>query len=402
METEAAAPDKLRLGVLASHPIQYQAPIFRALARECHLRVLFAHRQTQQAQADAGFGVAFDWDVDLLAGYTHEFLPNLSARPGTDHFSGCDTPAAAQAIASSGFDAFLVMGWNLKAYWQAVHACRRSGVPVMVRGDSQLATQRNPATRLVKRMVYPWLLRRFDACLYVGQRNRAYLCHYGVPAPRLFFAPHSVDVDAFAHAASSADIAATRAAWGMSPDEAALLFSGKLVQRKRPGDLLAAATQLLAHGRPVRVIWAGDGPERRALEAQAARLGVPATFLGFQNQSALPGLYRAADLLVLPSEGSETWGLVVNEALACGTRCVVSDACGCAPDLVGPGTGAIFETGDPSSLAEAIAGVLRQPRNDDAIAAINTAYSPDATAAGILKAARAIAARSRVRSTSRP
>lgn len=402
MQAEATPATGLRLGVLASHPIQYQAPIFRALARQCELQVLFAHRQTAQAQAEAGFGVAFEWDVDLLGGYAHAFVPNVSKRPGTDRFGGCDSPGLVQAIAGAYFDAFLVMGWNLKVYWQAVRACRAHGIPVMVRGDSQLATQRDPLKRLAKRLAYPWLLRRFDACLYVGERNRAYLTHYGVPPARLFFAPHSIDVEAFAHAAACADVAAIRAAWNVQPGDAALLFSGKLVQRKRPSDLLLAAARLRSQGRPVHVVWAGDGPEREALAALAESLHVPTAFLGFQNQSALPALYRAADLLVLPSEGSETWGLVVNEALACGTRCVVSDACGCAPDLARAGTGAVFATGDPADLARATATLLDQPADPAALGAVSAAYSPAATAAGILQAAHAVAARPLARRKARP
>src|SRR3954471_4092901 len=103
-----------RLGVLASHPIQYQAPLFRELAKRLDLKVFFAHRQTAQQQAEAGFGTAFDWDVDLLSGYAHMFLENRAPRPGVGRFLGCDTPEVANRIATGRFDAFLVTGWNLR------------------------------------------------------------------------------------------------------------------------------------------------------------------------------------------------------------------------------------------------------------------------------------------------
>ncbi len=377
-----------KLGVLASHPIQYQAPLFRELAQRCDLKVFFAHRQTPQAQAAAGFGVAFEWDVDLLSGYAHTFLPNVAKRPDTGAFRGCDTPAVAAEIESGGFDAFLVMGWHLKCYWQAIRACRRRGVPVMVRGDSQLLTPRSPLKQAVKAVLYPWVIRQFDACLYVGQRNREYLQHYGAREDRLFFAPHCVDTLAFASVAAGVDRDAMRAGWGLTPQDKAVLFAGKLVGRKRPADLVLAVAQLRGQGEPAVLVWAGDGPDRKALQLLGESLGVPMVFLGFCNQSQLPAVYRSADVLALPSESSETWGLVVNEAMACGTPCVVSDACGCAPDMIVPGvSGAVFEAGNVEALASAIQGVLdaalpRQPVQDKA-----AAYSVAAAATGVLAAA---------------
>ena len=124
-----------RIGFLVSHPIQYYTPIFRALAKQCALTVFFAHRQTAEQQARAGFGVTFDWDVDLLSGYESRFLVNVARRPSTERFGGCDTPSIAAEIAGGNFDAFVVPGWALRSYWQAARACRRLGVPVLVRGD---------------------------------------------------------------------------------------------------------------------------------------------------------------------------------------------------------------------------------------------------------------------------
>jgi len=384
----------LKLGILASHPIQYQAPLFRELASRCDLHVFFAHRQTPQAQAAAGFGVAFEWDVDLLSGYAHTFLPNVAKRPDASAFRGCDTPAIGDAIQIGGFDAFLVMGWHLKSFWQAIRACHRHGVPVMVRGDSQLATPRGRLKQGVKSLLYPWVIRQFDACLYVGQRNREYLKHYGAQAGRLFFAPHCVDTLGFAAAASQVDRDEVRSSWRLGLDEKAVLFAGKLVDRKRPADLVKAAAQMRSDGQAAVLVWAGDGPERQALEALGVSLDVPMRFLGFCNQSQLPAVYRAADVLALPSEGSETWGLVVNEALACGTPCVVSDACGCAPDMIIPGrSGEIFLMGNVDSLSKNLRDALRITRDSPGIAGVTELFSVRATADGVLMATAALQSR---------
>lgn len=388
-------PRRLRIGVLASHPIQYQAPIFRELAREADIHVYFAHRQDAQGQADAGFGVAFDWDVDLLDGYSHEFLANVARRPGTSEFPGCDTPGVGASIASLRPDAFLVMGWNLKAYWQAAFACRRNAVPVMVRGDSILATRRGIAKRALKRLGYPWLLRRFDACLYVGESSRRYFSHYGVEEGRLFFSPHCIDNAAFARAAAAVDRAALRRELGLDGPGPVVLFAGRFVETKHAADLVAALGDLRRRGIAARGLFIGDGPLRAHLQAHATDCGAPIVFGGFWNQARMPAAYAVADALALPSGDSETWGLVVNEALACGLPVVVSDAVGCGPDLVVPGvSGATFPVGDPAALATALAGVLQERAKTDAVEALISRYSPARAASGILAASDAIVSRS--------
>ena len=140
--TAAAAPGR-RLAIVASHPIQYQAPLFRELASRFDLSVLFAHRATEEDQAKAGFGVRFDWDVDLLSGYAHVFMDNVASRPGLGGFFGCDTPEIYARLAEGKFDAVLVSGWHFKSYRQAALAAKRLGLPLLVRGDSHLGTQRS-------------------------------------------------------------------------------------------------------------------------------------------------------------------------------------------------------------------------------------------------------------------
>ena len=377
-----------RIGFLISHPIQYYAPIFRELARRCELTVFFAHRQTPEQQARAGFGVAFDWDVDLLSGYHSRFLVNVARQPSTDRFTGCDTPGVADEIALGRFDAFVVPGWALRSYWQAVRACRRLGVPVLVRGDSQLVSRRNSTIRIVKALAFSQLLRRFDGFLYVGQRNREYLLHYGAPAERLFFSPHCVDNDAFAAASSGIH---------RQQGRRRVLFVGKLIGRKHPADLLHAVARL--RDKPVQIAFAGAGELEPELRKIAAASSVHADFMGFVNQSELPAVYASADVLVLPSDGQETWGLVVNEAMACGIPAVVSDAVGCGPDLIEPGrTGATFPLGDVAALASAIENVLSFDAEPTRryLAAKMAVYSPARAATAIVDAATTLAARARL------
>ena len=391
-----------RLGILVSHPIQYYAPWFRHLAERLDLDVFYAHRQDAAGQAQAGFGVAFDWDVPLLEGYRYHWLRNVAARPGIGTFRGCDTPELYDIIDRRRFDAFLVFGWNRKSSWQAIRACWKNRVPVLMRGDSQLETSRSLAKRALKSLPYRWLLPRIDAHLYVGQRNREYLEHYGVPAERLFFCPHFVDNDFFATSAKRARVDGTcariRQDLGIPQDAFVFLFVGKLIAKKRPADFVNAcrtAFQAPDTSRPHAII-VGDGPLRSELQEIAAPAADRIHFAGFLNQSELPAYYAASNALVLPSEASETWGLVVNEAMACGIPCIVSDAVGCGPDLIETSrTGDTYPAGDVPALAACLRSQSEPPADDrgpsaSELARKMTAYSIDAAAEGLLTALKSL------------
>jgi glycosyltransferase involved in cell wall biosynthesis len=381
----------MHLAVLTSHPIQYYAPLFRKLAKSVDLRVFFAHRATSNEQAGAGFGTAFEWDVDLTSSYPSTFLKNVARRPGIGSFSGCDTPGIGLALREGKFDALLLMGWHSKSYLQGLLAAKRLGIPVMVRGDSQLATPRSSLKRMAKALAYPPFLRLFSAALYVGQRSRAYYQHYRFPSRRLFFSPHSVDSEWFAATATHEARRHLREALGIADETAVLLFAGKLVPFKRPMDLLLAAAACRASGHNVEVMIAGDGELRDRLIGGAMELSVPLHMLGFRNQTEMPAAYAAADCLVLPSSANETWGLVANEALACGRPIIVSEACGCAPDLAADGNaGQNFPVRNVSSLAKAIRDVIANPPSLESIQKISCKYSLDAAVAGILSAAEMV------------
>jgi glycosyltransferase involved in cell wall biosynthesis len=380
---------RTRLAVLTSHPIQYYAPLFRELARRFDVHVFFAHRATAEQQAAAGFGVAFDWDVDLLSGYAHSFLRNVSARPGTDRFSGCDTPEIGARLKEGGFDALLVMGWNLKSFLQGVFAAKRLGIPVMVRGDSHLATPRSSLKRRTKQLAYPVFLRLFDAALYVGSRNRMYFEHYRYPRDRLFFSPHCVDTKWYGARATAVAGAALRAGLGIGAETKIVLFAGKLMPFKRPLDVIAAVAALRAQDWPIHIMVAGAGDLAGEMTRTAASEGVPLSMLGFCNQSEMPAVYAAADCLVLPSNARETWGLVANEALACTRPVVLSEACGAAPDLAADGhAGRVFPMGDVPALAATLASLLGNPPAPEAIAAKSRSFSVEAAADGIALAIR--------------
>jgi glycosyltransferase involved in cell wall biosynthesis len=381
----------MRLAIVTSHPIQYQAPIFRRLAQLVDLTVFYACHSTPDDQAKAGFGVAFDWDVDLTSGFEARYLENVSIKPGPSHFAGCDTPSVGAHLRKGKFDAVLVLGWHLKTHLQTILAAKLQRVPLLVRGDSQLGTPRSLPKRLAKELIYRPGLRVFDAALYVGRHSRAYWDHYGYPAHRLFFSPHCVDTLWFRARATPEARIDLRQKLGISAGQFVALFAGKLVDFKRPLDLIAGAARAAGPEGQVDVMVAGAGPLQKKLEDASRQQGVRLHLLGFCNQTEMPPAYAAADVLVLPSNGRETWGLVANEAQACGLPIIVSDACGCAPDLAADGiAGRIFPLGDVDALAAALAAVKAQPPSRVAILERSDAYSIEAACSGIVAALQSL------------
>jgi glycosyltransferase involved in cell wall biosynthesis len=136
------------------------------------------------------------------------------------------------------------------------------------------------------------------------------------------------------------------------PSHTCYLYAGKLEPKKRMMDLLRAFERALQENPALHLLVAGTGKLMGEAQEFAHSRRLPVSFAGFLNQTEITRAYAAADCLVLPSDYGETWGLVVNEAMACGLPAIVSDRVGCGPDLVEEGiTGAIFPFGDVEALA---------------------------------------------------
>ena len=352
----------MRLAVVTSHPIQYHAPWFRAMARQpgLDLEVLYCHQATKKEQSDAGFGVEFDWDRSLLDGYQYSFLRNVAPAPSVARFSGLDTPELSTKL--SDYDSVLVSGWHYKSAWQAMWTCWRRKIPVMMRSDSHLHTKRGGLKKILKELPYRSFISRLDACLPVGRWSKEYFLHYGAQTDRIFTVPHGVD-DFFERQAASfvSTRVGLRMKWGLEADQTVFLFVGKFLPIKRPLDFVRAIQRAHQIDRRIAGLMVGDGPLREQCQLLARELNLPIQFSGFLNQSQMSQGYVAADALVLPSEG-ETWGLVVNEAMSCRRPCLVSDQVGCGPDLVSNDeTGFIFALGNIGALASRMIDCASNP-----------------------------------------
>ena len=350
----------MRLAIISTHPIQYYAPVFRALARSQAVRpkVFFTWSQTaSESVVDPGFERTIAWDIPLLEGYEFEFVPNTARDPGTHHFQGLRNPGLVRAIEAWGAEAVLVFGWNLHSHLGALRYFKKR-IPVFFRGDSTLLDRRGAWKTAARRIFLGWVYRHVDVAIAVGSNNRDYYRWCGLPEQCIAFAPHAIDTQRFADLdGSHAELAARwRHELGIPASARTLVFAGKLQPKKDPLLLLEAFSRC---GAPGHLVFVGNGELERQLKAHAqGRHDVH--FLPFQNQSAMPSVYRLGEVFALPSRGpGETWGLAMNEAMASERPVIAGSQVGGARDLIARDVnGWVFQSGSLDELAAVVRKAL--------------------------------------------
>lgn len=346
---------KPRLLIVTSHPIQYQAPWFRALHEDgrLDLQVLFLSLPDPHEQG-VGFGHAFEWDVPLLEGYSWQVAPSASGNIRAGWW-GLYLRSAQNDLAVYKPDVVLLTGWQNRGMLQCLRSTRKLRLPLLLRAESNGL---EPLTR-IRQLKNRWIVSAADQLLPIGTANRRYYEKLGLAERLGPEAAYFVDSQFFASRADEAGLRSwqLRRRFGIPEDAFCFLFVGKFVEKKRPGDILQAMAKLAKiANRELHLLMVGTGPLEVRLQGQVATENLPVTFAGFLNQSEIPQAYAVADCLVLPSDYGETWGLVVNEAMACGLPAIVSDRVGCGLDLVISGeTGFIFRFGDIVHLAQRMA-----------------------------------------------
>jgi glycosyltransferase involved in cell wall biosynthesis len=354
-----------RVLLVATHPVQYGAPLFRALSEDPRLDIQVAYCDMGGAEEhlDRDFGVAVKWDIPLLDGYRWACLRNRSPRPGVGRFFGFCNPGIWRLISDGNFDAVVVFtGYVYATFWMALAAAKRRHVPIFFGTDAHELTPPDAKRWKIalKKWLWPRLFRLADRVIVHSSGGAAMMRSLGIPAERIALFPYCVDNNWWTEQSRLVDRAAVRARWKIPKDACVVLFCAKLQPWKRPQDLLVAFAR--AAGPDAYLVFAGDGALKQSLEAQAGSMGVAdrVRFLGFVNQSGLPEVYGASDILVLPSS-YEPFGVVVNEAMLCGCAAIVSDRVGARFDLVREGeTGFTFPSGD----VEALAGILGRALNE--------------------------------------
>jgi len=329
----------MKLAIICTHPIQYYIPVFKILAQKTELKVFYT--AGKNTHFDKGFNQGVNWDIPLFDGYLFEFLLNTAKEQGSHHFMGIKNPDAIKHITNFGPDYLLVYGW---AYFSHLNILRhfKGKTPILFRGDSTLLNKKSIFKSFLKGVILKYVYCHIDKAFYVGTNNKAYFKKYGLKEEQLKFAPHAVDNERFIRKSTS-DI---RSQLHIQKHETLILFAGKFESIKDPELLLKAfiALNLLN----VHLLYVGSGVLETELKSKANGY-CNIHFMPFQNQSAMPAVYQACDLFCLPSK-NDSWGLVVNEAMAAGKAIIVSDKTGAAIDLVRPLNGRIFQSGNLKDL----------------------------------------------------
>ena len=348
------------------------------------LHVFFQSDISTRAFYDAGFDRQVSWDVPLLDGYAHSFLPTRLGSP--ERITGFLplSRGLGRALRKGRFDVLWVHGYARAYNVLSALQARASGLGVLVRDDVHRQGNRRRAGREALKRAQLGLMSRLGVgFLAIGKLNADYYRELGVAPDHIFLAPYAVDNAHFRQriAAARPGREALRARLGLADAAPVILYAGKFIARKRPGDLIAAYRQALpaleAQGRPAPwLLLAGSGETLEAARAEAEGLA-RVRFLGFQSQAELAALFDLCDLFVMPS-GVEPWGLVVNEVMNAARPVIVTDQCGCAPDLVRPGeTGYVYPTGNVARLAGHLAALcadaaLRARMGEAALALVST------------------------------
>lgn len=358
----------VRLAYLVSHPIQYQAPLLRRIAQEpdIDLTVLFCSDVSVRPFHNEGFGRVLQWDVPLLEGYRHRFLPAWGRRDQVNGWRPL-THGLGRILGEGRFEALWVHSYARLTNLSAMLAARRRGIAVLLREEmSGISAERSAARRTAKRIAMAGLDRLVAAYLAIGSANRDYYREHGIAQARIFPMPYAVDNARFRQAAAEARPlrASLLAGLGIPADRPVAVTAARLVEAKAQVDLIEAWrlwTQRIPPERRPFLLLVGEGPLRAQLEHAADGLET-VRFAGFRNQTELPGFYAAAELFVLPSR-REPWGLVINEAMNAGCAILASDRVGAARDLVRDGVnGMVFPAGSVPALAEALERLFADPQ----------------------------------------
>jgi glycosyltransferase involved in cell wall biosynthesis len=333
------------------------------MAHHPHLEILVAYMSLRGAKpyVDPGFGVEVAWDLPLLEGYPWIELGRTDV-DGKPKWPSLRRKVQIWELLKNGrFDALYVSGYQFLDAWAALLAAKRFRTAIIFATDAHTLASRKARSRLAMRIKRAVLRRIFalaGGVLVSSTGGVEYVKSLGVDESRIFLGGSVVDNSWWTERAAQQDRATVRREWSIPVDALVVLYCAKLQRWKRPEDLLEAFSRANVLGS--YLVFAGDGPLRAPLEKLAENFGITerVRFLGFVNQTGLPGVYVASDLLVLPSD-YEPFGVVVNEAMLCGCPAVVSDRVGAKHDLVRDGeTGRVFPCGDIEGLAKILRSLL--------------------------------------------
>lgn len=332
---------KKNLVIITTHPIQYQVPLFKELNKIKNLKlfVFYASDHGVNSESiDKEFNKRFAWSIPMLKGYKFFFSKkNYNYDSWFLKYIGLS-----QQLRKIEPNFILILGWNKVLYLQAFLYAIFNNIPILLRAENNLGSNNNFLKNAIKKLLFPIFFSFFYKIFYIGTLNKYFYLNYGVKKNKLLFAPYFVDNNFFKKKRETKN------------NTFNILYVGKFISRKRPFDILKTAL-LLKDYKHIKFFLVGDGPLLEECKKWANFFFLSnVNFLGFKNQFDIKKIYNRSHILVNCS-AYETWGLVVNEAMASGLPCLVTNMTGCSFDLIKNNqTGHVYKVGDLKSLSKLI------------------------------------------------
>lgn len=390
---------EFHLAVINSHPIQYFAPLYAELNQCAELKItcLYFSNIGLRGEVDPSFNAELKWDIDLLAGYSYKFLGKKAMTKTPSGFLSLVVPEVWTEIRNGKYDGLWLHGYNYFANLIALVAAKSKGIPVFFRGETHLKLKRSALNNMIHQVLTTILFKYIDAFFSIGSKNKEYYQAMGVSESKIFNVPYTVDNKRFMYASSlsNEEKKNIRNEYQLSTDRPVILYASKFMRRKRPEEVLYAASDLQSRGYKFTVFMVGSGEMEAYLISLAGQLNLTdVVFAGFINQIRLPEVYAVSDIFVLPSE-NEPWGLIVNEVMCAGKPVIVGSEVGCVDDLVIHGVnGYQIEVGETSQLIDALEQLITNPERRLEMGAksleIINNWNYEACKVGIIKAVNSI------------
>ena len=350
---------KKNIAIISTHPIQYQVPLFKKLnsSTTC-VDVFYASKQNLSSKKkDLEFNVNFNWDIDLLTGYNQFFSTNQTNELDSWKLSFTNFE---QLLNNKKYDAILIFGWNNLLYWKSFFFAKKNKIPIILRVETNLNSEIGYIKKKLKFLILKILFKYIDHFLFIGKLNRRFYKYLNVPNKKLFPAPYFVDNDFFKKKIIINNPIKKKLNLN---NKKICLFAGKFIERKNPFEYLKLAKHFNTISN-IHFLMVGDGIlKTKCINYIKNNQINNVTILGFKNQSEMKQIYQFIDLLILPSN-YETWGLVINEAMACNIPVIASDKVGASYDLIKNNlTGYTYKLGNIKNLKSKVELILNDRKN---------------------------------------
>lgn len=291
--------------------------------------------------------------------FKYKVLPDIPIRMGTtDLFTLHLNYSTYSELIRIDPDAVISCGWDSLAAYLSYAYCKKYHKKYIVWAGS---TINEPSwRRALSEPLVRFLVRNSDACIAYGTRAKDYLMNIGANEDKIFIGWNSIDNSYFEAKSRITDHEKDRLKAQLKINtRRVVLYVGQLIRRKGIHDLFDAFSLLKKQTADVTLLIVGSGKEEPALKKRVVEEGIPdVVFSGFIDYDQLPKYFGLSDVFVLPSS-EEVWGLVINEAMACGLPVITTNKVGASVDLLKDGlNGFMIKDKAPLELCDAMRKVI--------------------------------------------